>query len=299
MIDRRKASTQLYHDALNHPIWDSITCFLLISFELALSSIILWKVPYTEIDWQAYMEEVGWAWDKGERNYTHIRGSTGPLVYPAGFLYFYGALRWIVTYISKQHDIHPSSIFVGQILFLVLYILQMIVIVHLYIGASRSIYQYRKNNRDEKPSLKDQDTPSNQPYILWSWRFAMMLCCLSKRIHSIFILRLFNDGVAMLILYYAIYLFAMKRSWKIGCIVFSLAVSVKMNILLFAPGLLWLLLQISDTLTQTIGYLSICAFIQFLVGAPFLLTFPLSYLRKAFELDRVFTYQWTVNLKVS
>jgi alpha-1,3-mannosyltransferase len=84
-----------------------------------------------------------------------------------------------------------------------------------------------------------------------------------------------------------------------GCVFFSLAVSVKMNILLFAPGLLCLLLQVSETWIQTLGYLSICASIQLLLGAPFLLTFPLSYLRKAFELDRVFAYEWTVNLKVS
>ena len=49
----------------------------------------------TEIDWIAYMEEVeGWAVD-GHTNYTLLKGNTGPLVYPAGFLYVYRALRWI------------------------------------------------------------------------------------------------------------------------------------------------------------------------------------------------------------
>jgi alpha-1,3-mannosyltransferase len=41
-----------------------------------------------------------------------------------------------------------------------------------------------------------------------------------------------------------------------------------------------------------------CALPQLVLGAPFLLTFPVSYLRKAFELDRVFFYKWTVNFKV-
>jgi alpha-1,3-mannosyltransferase len=41
----------------------------------------------------------------------------------------------------------------------------------------------------------------------WSWRIAMGDFCLSKRVHSIFVLRLFNDGVAMLLLYISIYLF--------------------------------------------------------------------------------------------
>lgn len=31
----------------------------------------------------------------GERNYFNIKGDTGPLVYPAGFLYIFTALRWL------------------------------------------------------------------------------------------------------------------------------------------------------------------------------------------------------------
>lgn len=42
----------------------------------------------TEIDWVAYMQEVEGFLD-GERNYFNLRGDTGPLVYPAGFLYAY------------------------------------------------------------------------------------------------------------------------------------------------------------------------------------------------------------------
>jgi len=51
--------------------------------ETVLCSLIVWKVPYTEIDWRAYMDEVGGYLD-GERDYTKLRGDTGPLVYPAG-----------------------------------------------------------------------------------------------------------------------------------------------------------------------------------------------------------------------
>ena len=126
----------------------------------------------------------------------------------------------------------------------------------------------------------------------------MLLLCLSKRIHSIFVLRLFNDCLAMLFLYISIYLFT-KQSWKWGCLWFSLGVSIKMNILLFAPGLLLLLMQSQASVHGTLVCLGVCAFSQLALGAPFLLSFPLSYLRKAFELDRVFFYKWTVNFKVS
>lgn len=42
----------------------------------------------TEIDWVAYMQEVE-GFLGGERNYLNLRGDTGPLVYPAGFVYAY------------------------------------------------------------------------------------------------------------------------------------------------------------------------------------------------------------------
>lgn len=32
---------------------------------------------------------------QGERDYSRLGGSTGPLVYPAGFLYIYTLLHWL------------------------------------------------------------------------------------------------------------------------------------------------------------------------------------------------------------
>ena len=42
----------------------------------------------TEIDWLAYIQEVT-GFLEGERDYYNLRGDTGPLVYPAGFVYAY------------------------------------------------------------------------------------------------------------------------------------------------------------------------------------------------------------------
>lgn len=116
---------------------------------------------------------------------------------------------------------------------------------------------------------------------------AMGLLVLSKRIHSIFVLRLFNDCVAMALVYTSILLFLNHR-WKVGCILYSLAVSVKMNILLFSPGLLLLLIQGHSSLFDVFICLSICASIQLALAWPFLLHAPVSYLRGAFDLGRVF-----------
>lgn len=64
----------------------------LVLAELVLSVLIIKKVKYTEIDWVAYMQEVS-GFLAGERDYTKLRGDTGPLVYPAGFVYIYSGLR--------------------------------------------------------------------------------------------------------------------------------------------------------------------------------------------------------------
>ncbi len=40
------------------------------------------------------MQEVG-GFLSGERNYFNLKGDTGPLVYPAGFVYIFSGLRWL------------------------------------------------------------------------------------------------------------------------------------------------------------------------------------------------------------
>jgi alpha-1,3-mannosyltransferase len=74
------------------------------------------------------------------------------------------------------------------------------------------------------------------------------------------------------------------------------AVSVKMNMLLYAPGVL-LVLLIATGLQETFICLSICAAVQLVLGYPFLSTFPVEYLTRSFDVKRVFMYKWTVNLK--
>lgn len=63
---------------------------------------------------------------QGERDYQQIKGGTGPLVYPAGFLYLYTALRWLTG---------GGSILPAQILFAVLYLLNQAVVLGLYVTA--------------------------------------------------------------------------------------------------------------------------------------------------------------------
>ena len=274
--------------------YDYLFVGCLIVAECMLGCLIIHKVPYTEIDWVAYMQEVDF-WLDGEYDYRKIYGNTGPLVYPAGFLYLFGFLQWLTN----------REIPKVQIVFLGFYVISQAVVFGLYQIVLRQIrksFQQHLHTNDEKPcktTTAIEGSSVNEPSLsltheVWSFRIAMGMLCLSKRYHSIFLLRLFNDGPTMLVAYLSFWCF-MNNKWNLGCFIFSLAVSLKMNVLLFAPGLLFLLIQVSPIMT--IPRLAICGVTQLILGAPFLLRHPISYLRKAFELDRQFFFKWTVNLK--
>lgn len=209
----------------------------------------------TEIDWKAYMEEVA-GFEGGERDYTKIEGCTGPLVYPAGFLYIFSFLKSVTS--------NGSDILRAQVIFAGLYILTLAVTLILY-------------HKGRIPA------------------FCAAFLILSKRVHSIFMLRMFNDCIAVLLGLVAVVCFC-ARSWKLGSVVYSLSVSIKMNMLLYAPGVLAIYLL-------NLGYLgaieniAICGIVQLVLGYPFLSTYPVEYISKAFELSRVFFYKWTVNFK--
>ncbi|CAB4010448.1 dol-P-Man:Man(5) c(2)-PP-Dol alpha-1,3-mannosyltransferase-like [Paramuricea clavata] len=232
-----------------------IVAVLLFVAELLVNLLVIWKVKYTEIDWEAYMQEVE-GFLNGTYDYMKLEGATGPLVYPAGFVYIFSGLY----YITEQ----GRNIKIAQYIFLLLYLLTLVILFAIY-----------------QKSLK---VP---PFVFF------FMCCASYRIHSIYVLRLFNDPVAMFFFYVATYLF-IKQRWNWGCLFFSIAVSIKMNVLLSAPGLLVLLLE-SHGVLRTIPKLIICALPQLILAVPFLLSNPIGYLARSFNLGRQFFFKWTVN----
>ena len=312
---------ELYEsNAVDASHYDFLLIFALLLAEFVLGYLIIANVAYTEIDWEAYMEEVSAVVVDGQLDYREIRGSTGPLVYPAGFVYLFAFLRQITQ--------QGQNIRLAQFIFLGFYVATQATVLLIYqmvMQAERQRFFDDIDNttntnwmtttttaedEDNKSStgLRKATTARSSPSIasqrlslahrIWCWRILLCVVCASKRLHSIFMLRLFNDGPTMLFLYMSMLLF-MKQCWQWGCFIFSLAVSVKMNVLLYAPGLLLLLLQQSPNLWTVIVHRLFlgCALPQLVLGAPFLATYPISYLRKAFELDRVFFHKWTVNLK--
>jgi len=223
--------------------------------EAVLCVLVVWKVPYTEIDWVAYMEEVE-GYLQGETDYTKLAGGTGPLVYPAGFVHIYSALHWLTG---------GGDILIAQVVFVCLYLATQAVVMAIYIRARL--------------------TPP----------WALALLCLSKRLHSIYVLRLFNDCFAAFFAYLGT--LALMAGWiRIAVVLFSAGVSIKMNVLLMAPPVLAVAIKMSNPgdLFQAV---LLGGALQVVLAIPFLATYPWGYLSRAFELSRVFQYKWTVNLK--
>lgn len=235
----------------------------LVLLNLLLSVATIIKVPYTEIDWVAYMEEVSGVLNDGQLDYVALRGGTGPLVYPAGFVYLFSALYYLTD--------HGTDVRKAQYCFAVFQSVLLVLVLFVY----RKCY----NDRADRP-----DFP------IWVAGFLV----LSRRVMSLFVLRLFNDGIQMVFMYAAIASFTLNQ-WGLGCFLFSLSVSIKMNALLFAPGIAVLLCQARGTGGAIRRIFLICLPIQLALGAPFLWHAPWSYVSRAFELTRQFLYKWSVN----
>ncbi|KAK6051957.1 hypothetical protein COOONC_10538 [Cooperia oncophora] len=141
----------------------------------------------------------------------------------AGHLWTYSVLHALT---SGGKDIRTA-----QYIFMCLYLLNLLAVLRLY---------YKSNKI--------------APYVL------VFLCFTGYRIHSIFVLRLFNDPIAMMFFYLAVNFFISEK-WLVGCLLYSFAVGIKMNVLLFAPALFFILL-LNVGVWKTALNLICCAAVQ-------------------------------------
>ncbi|KAG8217767.1 mannosyltransferase [Butyriboletus roseoflavus] len=218
-----------------------------------LTQLVVHFIPYTEIDWETYMVHVN-LYLNGERNYSEIVGPTGPLVYPAGHVHIHHLLHRITD--------GGRNIGLAQQIYGALYIASLVLVSCVY---------------------RQAGAPN------WT----VLLLPLSKRLHSIFVLRLFNDCWSAVLVPAAILAFQ-KASDDLGILIFSLALSVKMSALLYLPGILVVLFK-RHGLAVTVRHLLVLAFTQIALARSFLVEDARAYLQNAFDLSRMFMYKWTVN----
>lgn len=210
----------------------------------------------TEIDWKTYMQQVSQFLD-GEYDYSKLKGDTGPLVYPVYHLYLYTALYYLTD--------RGTNIFRAQCIFAVLYLVTLAFVMAAYRRAGAP-----------------------------SWLLFPLV--LSKRLHSIFLLRLFNDTWATLTLWISIWALQ-KRWWEVGTLVWGVGVGIKMTMLLLGPAITVILIQGSEL--SNMFFLEAYSFLLHLAASyPFLYReVGFTYFRCAFDFGRQFMYKWTVNWK--
>ncbi|CAK7201725.1 dolichyl-P-Man:Man(5)GlcNAc(2)-PP-dolichol alpha-1,3-mannosyltransferase [Sporothrix eucalyptigena] len=227
--------------------------FALFALDAVLCGLVIWKVPYTEIDWVAYMEQVG-QFVAGERDYTQMAGGTGPLVYPAAHVYVYTGLYYVTD--------EGRNILLAQQIFAGIYLLALALAMACFWRAG---------------------TP---PYV-----FPLLI--LSKRLHSIYMLRCFNDGIAALCLWAAIFCFQ-RRHWSLGMLAYAWGLGTKMSLLLSLPAV-GIVLLFGRGFQGALRLAIVLVQVQFALSIPFVLENARGYLGRAFELSRQFLFRWTVN----
>ncbi|KAF7338391.1 Dol-P-Man:Man(5)GlcNAc(2)-PP-Dol alpha-1,3-mannosyltransferase [Mycena venus] len=242
-------------------LFDSRYFWWLASFvilgDFLFSQLIIRFVPYTEIDWETYMVQTD-VYLKGELDYSRITGPTGPLVYPAGHLH----IHWLLHAVTDA----GANIPLAQQVYGVVYIASL--------ALTCTIYRLAGG--------------------VPNW--VLLLLPLSKRLHSIFLLRLFNDCWAVMFVQAAVVAYQTGYD-DIGTLLFSAALSVKMSILLYLPALL-VLLFMRNGLLATFRHIITLVASNALLALPFLEEDYWAYLRSAFDLSRVFLYKWTVNWRM-
>ncbi|KAF8522184.1 mannosyltransferase [Hysterangium stoloniferum] len=231
-----------------------VTATAVILGDAILTQLIIHFVPYTEIDFETYMYQAE-LYISGVRDYSKISGPSGPLVYPAGHVYIHRLLSLISS--------GGNSLRLLQNIYGGLYLVSLFLTCSLY------------------------RTAGNLP------NYVLLLLPLSKRLHSIFMLRLFNDCWSLVVVQGAIMAYA--TGWDdIASVLFSAALSIKMSIFLYLPGLLVVLFK-RHGLFHTLRHCAVIAVSQGLIALPFISTYPRSYFASAFEFSRIFLYKWTVN----
>ncbi|KAM0298548.1 hypothetical protein ACHAPM_008618 [Fusarium culmorum] len=220
------------------------------------TSLIIWKVPYTEIDWETYMQQVS-QFISGERDYTKIEGGTGPLVYPAAHVYTFTGLYHITN--------EGENIFLAQQIFGVLYMATLAVVMLCYWKAKVPPYMF-------------------------------VFLIASKRLHSLFVLRCFNDCFAVFFLWLSIYFFQ-RRNWTFGSLAYTWGLGIKMSLLLVLPAI-GVILLLGRGFWPGLRLAWLMAQVQFAIGIPFIMKNSRGYAARAFELSREFKFEWTVNWRM-
>lgn len=254
---------------------------ILVPLASIIAKLVITNVKYTEIDFSTYMQQIELV-NAGARDYSIISGDTGPIVYPAGFVQVYQLLYWLT-----DGGVHLR---IAQTAFGYLFAITVML--------TSTVY-----------TMVDGIPP---------WTLYLLLG--SRRLISIYVLRMFNDCFTTLAMISVVLLLQQASYWSsklsdyhiallcgVAADVYSMAILVKMNALLYLPAfILVVYFLLGERLLRLLGVLLVIPIVQVVIGWNFLL--PLfwddearrlrwAYLSNAFDFSRKFLYKWSVNWK--
>ena len=269
-----------FHCLLFDPFYKRITAPIIIFLSSILTKVVIAYVPYTEIDFKTYIQQIHQI-NAGQLDYSLIEGDSGPIVYPAGFVHIFQVINWITS--------NGENVVMGQILFGYLFTATVAVAILCYASAG--------------------GIP------LWP----LMLLLASRRLVSVYVLRMFNDGFTtglMVVTTLFLQVIAGYRdimspnmamaATAVAADVYSTAIAVKMNALLYLPGVVVVVYYLNgENLARTAAVMAVIPAVQWGTAWRFVMA-PVdnaadveylrwTYFRQAFQFDRKFLYQWTVN----
>mmetsp|Transcript_29278 Transcript_29278/g.67231 ORF Transcript_29278/g.67231 Transcript_29278/m.67231 type:complete len:357 (+) Transcript_29278:137-1207(+) len=185
--------------------------FFLLFFDAVLTSLIIHATSYTEIDYGTYLSQAHAADLGGERNYYNIGGPSGPCVYPAAHLYIFAivgrATRWagmLIEGVREREDNDGlTELRPAQYIFAVIYLATLAAVLWIY----GECWSEGKKTMDGVVGIRRRSTLRRIGRLLRSICIPALTLTLSRRIHSLYVLRLFNDCIASLFFYIAVGLF--------------------------------------------------------------------------------------------
>jgi alpha-1,3-mannosyltransferase len=274
--------------------WAAVLLAAILVVEAILCTAQAYFEPTYAFDWDAYMEQTarfaGFPTASTPQgvatfnlNYSQLSGDTGALVYPAAHVYVHTALNvasrwdavhWTTEYSPKAIAGYDTRTLRPHTTIRAIQVVYLIAFLALVSAGWRAL----------------GDAPVARPEAALA---AAIVFVLSRRARSVAVLGLFNEAWVVLASYTAVALFA-RRHWFVGCIVYAVAVNTKMSALLYAPGLLAVLLHAGGAAFAA-RHIALCAAVCFVLGAPFLWHAPREYISAAFNLGRAFEQRWSVN----
>lgn len=269
------------HNFVFNPNVNKVVVPIIVPLASIICKYVIANVKYTEIDFSTYMQQIELV-NAGALDYSIIHGDTGPIVYPAGFVQIYQLLYWLT-----DGGVHLP---IAQKAFGYLFTLTVMM--------SSTVY-----------TMVEGIPP---------WTLYLLLG--SRRLVSIYVLRMFNDCFTTIAMVSVVLLLQQGSYWSsrisdfhmallcgIAADVYSMAILVKMNALLYLPAFIVVVyFLLGERLLRLFGVLLIIPLVQVLIGWRFLL--PLfwdeeacrlrwAYLSNAFDFSRKFVYKWSVNWK--